>query len=275
MQTRPSIVRALSALALIASFTLACGVAQVGDTVASPPAPHRAGESASADRTAAKAWKFPACEGVDAVAVIGPPPEPGSAADKADMDTVLFCQESRNAMSEEQAWIGVTIDIAFFNRALGARYERDWYPRLTDLVNDGMKDAKKVVDAAKRVFKRPRPYQADARVKPCIPLEDSFSYPSGHALRACVIARLLADLVPERTDKLLDYGRRCGMSRVMGGVHYPTDITSSFKLGEAVANAIIGSPEWKARKAELQQELGELKQSATWGGNKPRGSGQM
>ena len=267
------------ALSLPAFCTLACAAQSASE--ARPPAQasdatvRRAGEAASAERSANKAWKFAACADIDAAALIGPPPERGSAAEKADIDTLLFYQESRNAMNEEQAWIGVTIDIAFFNRALGARYERDWYPKLTELVSDGMKDAKKVVDAAKQVYKRPRPYQVDARVKPCIPLEDSSAYPSGHALRACVMAHLLADLVPERTDKLLEYGRRCGMSRVVGGVHYPTDIMASFKLGEAVANAIISGPEWKARKAELGKELQELKDSATWGGNRPRKVDQM
>ncbi len=264
----------LSVASLVAATFGMLACAGQAPPAAVPPV-HRAGESASADRTAAKAFKFPACEAIDAAALIGPPPEPGSAADKADLDVVLFCQESRNAMNEEQAWIGVTIDIAFFNRALGARYERDWYPRLTELVNDGMKDAKKVADAAKRVFHRPRPYQADPRVKPCIPLEDSFSYPSGHALRACVMAHLLADLVPERGDKLLDYGRRCGMSRVVGGVHYPADVTASFRLGQALSQAIITSPEWQARKREVLQEVQELKESATWGGNRPRRADPM
>lgn len=264
----------LSVASLVAATSGMLACAGQTPPAAAPPA-HRAGEAASADRTATKAFKFPACETVDAVSVMGPPPEAGSAADKADLDVVLFCKESRNAMNEEQAWIGVTIDIAFFDRALGARYEHDWYPRLTALMNDAMKDAKKVADAAKRVFHRPRPYQADERVKPCIPLEDAFSYPSGHALRACVMAHLLADLVPERGEKLLEYGRRCGVSRVMGGVHYPADVTASFKLGEALAKAIIASPEWQARKREVLSEVQELKQSATWGGNTPRRADQM
>ena len=89
------------------------------------------------------------------------------------------------------------------------------------------------------------------------------------------MARLLADLVPERSERLLEYGRRCGVSRVMGGVHYPADVTASFRLGEVLANAIIASPEWKERKAELQQEIAELKESAIWGGNKPRAADKM
>ncbi|MCE9620112.1 MAG: phosphatase PAP2 family protein [Planctomycetes bacterium] len=228
-----------------------------------------AGEKREGKASAKSDWIFPECAKVDLAAIVGPPPALGSPEQLADISTVLFEQTDRNALDEETAWTGVNVDVPFFNRALGARFERDWYPKTYALVMDAIKDTKKANDAAKKNFKRPRPYATDARVKPCIPLEDSFCYPSGHAIRAMVMSLVLTDLVPERAEQLAKYAQLCGYSRVQGGVHYPTDILAGFKGAAELAKAILASPEWAARKAEVMDEVAQLKKHSTWGGNIP------
>jgi acid phosphatase (class A) len=259
-----------AALSAVFASIVALAAIAPQDAAAPPAEKVRAGEKHEAKQNAKAAWVFPACADVDVAALIGPPPKPDSAEQQADMAIVLFEQSDRNVLDEENAWTGVTLDVPFYNRALGARFERDWYPKTYALIMDGVKDAKKACDAAKDAYKRPRPYVADPRVKPCIPLENSNCYPSGHAFRAMVMSLLLTDLFPERAEPLANYAQQCGFARVQGGVHYPTDIVAAFKGAAAVAKAILGSPEWAARKAEVMSEVAAIKQHSTWGGNVPR-----
>src|SRR2546423_173969 len=54
----------------------------------------------------------------------------------------------------------------------------------------------------------------------------SYSYPSGHARYGAVTAILLANMVPEKRRELFARGWDYGESRVVGGVHFPTDVES-------------------------------------------------
>jgi undecaprenyl-diphosphatase len=73
------------------------------------------------------------------------------------------------------------------------------------------------------------------------------SFPSGHTLTASAIypllAFLLADLMPERRQKIVTYmvagmvAFVVGCSRVYLGVHYPTDVIAGWSLGLAWALA--------------------------------------
>ena len=68
------------------------------------------------------------------------------------------------------------------------------------------------------------------------------SYPSGHAIRATVYARRLAEIFPEHADALLELARQIGYGRVIAGVHYAMDVLAGQKLGEAHADLIVEQP---------------------------------
>lgn len=70
-------------------------------------------------------------------------------------------------------------------------------------------------------------------------------------------AELLADLMPERRDRLDVVGRQGGANRVYCGVHYPFDVEASQRLGAEAARQIIASPQWRAFREDpsLQKEL--------------------
>lgn len=84
----------------------------------------------------------------------------------------------------------------------------------------------------KNTIKRDRPCEAlsfDAYIVP----SDKFSFPSGHAAAAFVFAGLVAYFYP--TFSLLAYtlALMIGASRVLLGVHYPSDIAAGAFLGMA------------------------------------------
>jgi acid phosphatase (class A) len=87
---------------------------------------------------------------------------------------------------------------------------------------------------AKKLYKRPRPYDANPEIKPCIELESSSAYPSGHAAIARVFAHLLSDILPARKEAFFKRANEAAMNRVIGGVHHPSDIIAGVKLGDEI-----------------------------------------
>ena len=107
-----------------------------------------------------------------------------------------------------------------------------------------------VTGALKQQFARPRPYDAIPQVKPAVSRESSYSYPSGHSTWGMAEATLLAELQPERREAILDRGRQVGYDRVVGGVHYPSDVDAGQILGNAIAQAWLAEPAHR-RRGEL------------------------
>lgn len=91
---------------------------------------------------------------------------------------------------------------------------------------------------AKKQFKRPRPYLTDAEIVPCIALEESYAYPSGHATLARMFAKVLSRVFPEREAAFMKRADEVGRNRVLGGVHHPSDIEAAKKLGDVLATEI-------------------------------------
>jgi acid phosphatase (class A) len=73
---------------------------------------------------------------------------------------------------------------------------------------------------------------------------------------------LLADLVPERRERLLAVGLLGGTSRTVCGLHYPSDVDAGQRLGEAAALQILTSPQWQRFKQNpaVQQEIDKIRQ---------------
>ena len=74
---------------------------------------------------------------------------------------------------------------------------------------------------------------------PAIRPSDRFSFPSGHTAAAFMFAWLLAAYYPEFTACYLILASGIGISRVLLGVHYPTDILAGAALGSLIALAIL------------------------------------
>lgn len=83
----------------------------------------------------------------------------------------------------------------------------------------------------KNLIRRPRPSDAGESLHAFIQPSDRFSFPSGHTAAAFVMASLVLIHYPAWMLPALVLAPAIGLSRVMLGVHYPTDILAGAVLG--------------------------------------------
>ena len=188
----------------------------------------------------------PLAPAAEVSAVLAPPPPAGSDDAKADLAVVLWLQRTRSSDDVARATREIVLDLGAFAAAFGPGFDAGAHPRtreLLDLVH--ARATRPILDAKKR-FARPRPYQADARVVPAVEREHTFSYPSSHATRGVLVARVLAELAPARREALLEAGLRAGYDRVVAGVHYPSDVLAGQRFGAVLAESLLASPDVRA-----------------------------
>ena len=174
---------------------------------------------------------------IDGAALIGPPAAIGSPEFKSQMAIVLWLQLTRTP--EQIAFVEKTLNFERFTPILGDSLLRVDGALLKKTLDDAVAEVRDDYDQVKARFNLPRPYQVSDQVKPVGDARPVASYPSGHAIRATVYARLLSEIFPEHRDALTELGLQVGYGRVIAGVHYPMDITSGQKLGNAYADVII------------------------------------
>jgi acid phosphatase (class A) len=116
------------------------------------------------------------------------------------------------------------------------------------------KQTNAIANPAKDFYGRKRPPLIDARVKPCVPLEATASYPSGHSTRATVWALVLSEIFPDQKDALIARSRQIGDDRVLGGVHYPSDVEAGRTLAAAIVKDMLADPDFQAQLEKVKAE---------------------
>lgn len=84
---------------------------------------------------------------------------------------------------------------------------------------------------------RPRPYQALRRVEAGAAPLDAFSFPSGHTLHAAAFTLVALQYWPGLAPLLVPFALLTAASRVVLGLHYPSDVLAGAALGSALGAA--------------------------------------
>lgn len=87
--------------------------------------------------------------------------------------------------------------------------------------------------------RRPRPYRSHAGIVAHIAPLDEFSFPSGHTLHAVCFSIVATTWYPALFAVLLPLTVLIAISRVVLGLHYPSDVIIAILIGTFIAGASI------------------------------------
>ncbi len=175
-------------------------------------------------------------------AEFAPPPAPGSEAQKADLAVTLDWQNKRTEADCAKARLTANADYdsfwgekSPFPRPL-PREVKEFFDRLS-------LDLDSSVSVMKNRYERLRPFNTYPGVaNPCIKKSGGYSYPSGHASFSRVFADVLTDIVPERRAEFFAKADEIAQDRVIGGVHFATDIAAGKAFGDRFHSELLKSP---------------------------------
>ncbi len=82
---------------------------------------------------------------------------------------------------------------------------------------------------------RERPFISFENIQQAAPALDRYSFPSGHTMHAFSFAILFSYYLPELSAAVWGFASLVAMSRVILGLHYPTDVAAGALLGSSMA----------------------------------------
>lgn len=115
------------------------------------------------------------------------------------------------------------------------------------------------VDAFKLAFHQPRPYWYDTAVK-AFGSEISFGFPSAHAFTAAAMWGYLAAILKRRWVWILSLGLVffIGLSRLVLGLHFPTDVLVGWALGFVLVALFVNFAQPFSRWWNRQSYVGQV-----------------
>ena len=199
---------------------------------------------------------------VDFRTFLGPPPAADSHWDRADQGLVEALQavdDRRWQMADED---GKEL-YPRFAAVFGGPIDKKTTPALVKLLDRAIVDVDATADVAKDFFNRPRPYQRLQLQRVCDksappkpeehPMHGS-SYPSGHSTRGWTVAMILARVAPDHAEVVLKRAEDYMESRLICGMHFPSDVEAGHDVAIAVVSRLDASPEFQADLERARKE---------------------
>ena len=221
----------------------------------------------------------------DLIHLLPPPPMLHSVAGERDINAILALQNVRTDAQAKRAEDDAEVNVFRFADVLGPNFTSAKLPTVAAFFRKVNVERARATNSVKDCWERPRPFVASTAVhpvgamaqgvtnppgtantaphdvnSPCLPVEPipsySYSYPSGHSTFGVLIAILLAEMVPEKRQEIYARGWEYGRNRVLGGVHYPTDV----EAGRIAATLIVSKMEENSTfGADLAAATNELR----------------
>jgi len=182
-----------------------------------------------------------------------PPPALDSQAQKADLAAVLDWQQKRTPQdcARSQATADADYDFFWGDKPL---FPSPLPPEVKKFFKHLDYDAGEAINNMKNRYARLRPFKGYAEVQSCIYKSKGYSYPSGHASYSRIFVDVLGDIAPERREEFLKRADEMAADRVVGGVHYPTDIAAGKVFGDDFHARLLKSQDY-LKDVERMQKL--------------------
>ncbi|MFZ4541689.1 MAG: phosphatase PAP2 family protein [Rickettsiales bacterium] len=188
--------------------------------------------------------------------VLPAPPTAGSKQEKREINGIIARQKAMGPEDEarilEQDHIRPEMILL---PVVGIQYTRESYPHLYALMAHAASDAWRIGDNTQDFWNRTRPWLVDSRVKLYAKKITRPSYPSGHTTTNHVWAHLLSELFPVYRVALFERAYDIGMTRSLGGVHYPSDVVAGRQLAGKIYEKMKQNPQFQAELAAARAEL--------------------
>jgi membrane-associated phospholipid phosphatase len=182
---------------------------------------------------------------LDAGSELRPDAPPNAAATRRELAELqaLVAQRDAEALDQIVYWDAGSPNYRWIEIALKqAQSKPISFPRtvrLYALMNVAIYDGMVAAWEAKYVYNRKHPSEMDPRLVTALPNSASPSYPSEHAVAAGAAAAILTYIYPDDAQRFADLAEEAGRSRLLAGVHYPSDVEAGLELGRAVADKVI------------------------------------
>lgn len=111
--------------------------------------------------------------------------------------------------------------------------------RVIAAVQTGISDAFVVTWYYKYLWEIPRPNQLDQKLLTAICTPKFPAYPSGHSVISGTAEIILSYFFPTEAERLKELAEENSISRLYGGVHFPSDLSEGLRLGRQIGKLIV------------------------------------
>jgi acid phosphatase (class A) len=205
--------------------------------------------------------QFVKTDAVDFKTILSAPPAADSDQTKAELDQMVGIQKGHTPDDPDVARARREVNMTpfIYSEVLGSGFNPDDLPVTAKLMAEVTKTASPIVGRAKAYFGRKRPFLVDSRIEVLVAEENTPSYPSGHSTRATVWAMVLCEIFPEQKEALMARAHQIGDDRVLGGMHFPSDVEAGRKLAAEIVRQMLDNPDFKAQVEAARAETKNMR----------------
>lgn len=190
---------------------------------------------------------------IDSTRFMAPPPDADSTS--REIELMLDLQQKRTQAQAERSVADLEQSVFRFADVMGPKFTQQNLPQAAKFFKRLYKTESAFNKQGKERWERQRPPVADKRLQPVAKYSNSGSYPSGHAAFGFLNGIVLAEMVPEKRAQIFERAKEFGDNRVLGGVHYPSDIEAGRQLAVMIAVAVQQNPAYLADFAAARAEV--------------------
>jgi len=154
-------------------------------------------------------------------------------------------------------WDSLEKVYANWKDAFGLEITREKTPYIYTLLNKSLRTTDPTRRAVKAHYGRQRPFERFNDSMPSHEEDDlrgEGSYPSGHTLRGWTITLLLAQIAPARAAEIYKRGMDYGLSRVIVGAHWQSDVDNSRMAASLLFCILQTNADFQSMMKKAQKE---------------------